>query len=223
MPIAFDVASGSRTNGTTSQSHSHTCSGSDRGLVVGVVGDSSDNITGATYAGVAMTLIAKALIGSARWCYLYYLGNPASGANNIVVTAGSSSHVEIDAASYTGVSQTGQPEAFQTTAGSAVVTTMNESVTTVTDNAWAAGIALGMAGTITAGSNTVVRRNQLLGASIDSGAAVSPAGSRQLTHNMPSGNAMGAILLALAPSGGSGGGSVKSGLNFFYRKGNGNV
>jgi hypothetical protein len=205
MAITFDAASNSRTNGTTSQSHSHTCTGSDRALVVGVVGAVSDNITAATYNGVAMTLISKSDIGSSRFCYLYYLGNPASGSNTIQVTASSSSHVEIDAASYRGVSQTSQPEAFQVTTGSPAATTMNSSVTTVTDNSWVIGIALGMAGTITAGANTVVRTSNLLGAIIDSAAPVTPAGARTLTHNMPSSNGMGAILLALAPSVGGGG------------------
>lgn len=66
---------------------SHTCSGIERVLVVGV-GVGGTTPTGVTYRGVAMTL-AVSETGIAPKTYLYYLNNPPTGAGNIVVTLAS--------------------------------------------------------------------------------------------------------------------------------------
>lgn len=204
MAIAFDAASNGRTGSGTSHTVSHTCSGADRFLLVGVIGDGADKITGVTYNGAAMSLVAKALLGSARWGYLFGLAAPSTGANDIIASASSASFIEICAASYTGVNQTGQPEASATDAGTTGVSSRTSSVTTVTDNAWAVEIAFGQSGTITAGASTTRRTTNLVGAFLDSGGAVTPAGSRALVFNQASSGGVGAVIAAIAPASGGG-------------------
>lgn len=160
MAIAFNTASMDYTSGSvTSKTASHTCSsGSNRVLLVSVAGNNttSDVITGATYNGVSMTLIAKHGHGggNSRYTYLYGLLAPATGANNIVVSASSSTYIFICAADYTGVKQTGLPDAYQTGTGS---TNLSLSVSTTDDNCWGIMISQGYPGPPTAVSGCTRR------------------------------------------------------------------
>lgn len=117
MAIAIDAASEvNLTSNLTSHTLAHTCSGTDRILLVGVsVLDSPyDVVTGVTYNGVSMSLIGKKFRTSNRGTYLYSLIAPSTGSNNIVVSCSSSVRVSIDGVSFTGVAQSGQPESFNT-------------------------------------------------------------------------------------------------------------
>ena len=201
MAIAFDASSGVWAGGVTSQTVSHTCTGSDRCLVVNVVVDGTDTCTGVTYNGVAMTQTGKVLAGSYRYIYVYTLLAPATGANNIVASISSSGFLEVNAASYTGVAQTGQPEATVTNSGSSGASTLTTTVTTLTDNAWAVMSVLGTAGALAAGAGTTKRASSLVGGVFDSGAAITPAGAAPLIFTMASAE-MGAISVSLAPSAG---------------------
>lgn len=92
--IAFDAAS----NGTTGTT-SHTCAaGSSLIVTVKVTG----TVSSVTYNGVSMTMLRSQLsVAGDKYLYVYYLSNPSTGANNIVVTGGSI--LFMAAASYTGV------------------------------------------------------------------------------------------------------------------------
>ena len=107
MAIALDVGtSGGNNGGGTSHTYSHTCTGSNLILFVGVsTNSSSDLITGVTYNSVAMTLVDKQAGTSTNYSYLFYLINPATGANNVVVSASSSTTIYSGAVSYTGAKQ----------------------------------------------------------------------------------------------------------------------
>jgi hypothetical protein len=79
----------------SSDTWSHTCSGSNRILVVGVnarglVSNTNTTVTGVTYNGVALTKIRHDSVDSGDTMRgrteLWYLIAPATGANNIVVT-----------------------------------------------------------------------------------------------------------------------------------------
>ena len=203
MSIAPDAVSGSFVNPGTSHTQAHTCSGANRALWVNVVGaDVTDLITGATYAGVPMTLVSKGR-GNGRWNYLFLLLAPATGTNNIVVTASASSYIEINGSSYTGVAQTGQPEAFAQNMASGSATSRSQSVTTLTDNSWVVGSVMGQSGSITAGAATTLRNTSLVGALVDSGGPVTPAGARALAVNAGS-NELTLIVAAMAPAGAGG-------------------
>lgn len=119
--IAFDsVATGAytQTSGITTQSWSHTCSGSDRVVFAAInVGIDAAHQTPyssytrtVTYDGVAMTSLGAVDSGSptyhAGWVELFYLMNPPTGAKTVAVTLGSGTNVLAlggSSVSYTGV------------------------------------------------------------------------------------------------------------------------
>jgi len=156
MAIAFNAATDGGNNGgsTNSLTFAHTCgAGADRLLVVGVAGDSAggfDDITGVTYNGVAMTLAKKELADSAssttRHAYQYFLVAPATGANNVVVSCTNNHYLLCGAADYTGMKQSGQPDATtsQETAVSAL--TQTTSITPIAASSWAALMEGGYSG-----------------------------------------------------------------------------
>ncbi len=101
--VTFDAESSGQGTSTT-VTISHTCTGSNLCLTVGV---STDNAapTGVTYNSVAMTKIADqdASAGNAS---LWQLVGPATGANDIVVTVASSDEIVAGGQSFTNVHQT---------------------------------------------------------------------------------------------------------------------
>lgn len=140
MAVAFDATSYSGNQTVTPYSWSHTCSGSDRVLIVGVtVMDPTGNaptVTGVTYNGVALTQIQ-----SNGWddagsfylrSYLWRLIAPATGANTVQVTLSAAPNTSIGGAvSVTGAHQT-TPETgtagTNNITGSAISTTLGSTV-----------------------------------------------------------------------------------------------
>jgi hypothetical protein len=108
VAVAFDLATGSGGNGTgTSRTFSHTCTGSNLCLYVGVNYSSDPGASrSATYGGVAMTKIAELYTGGGYNAVLYRLVAPASGANDVVVSQTNAVGGSFVAASFTGVHQT---------------------------------------------------------------------------------------------------------------------
>lgn len=145
VPVLDASAISSVTSGS-SATFAHTCTGSDLTLVVGVMIGDSDNTIGKTITGVTYNSVAMTSIGVTRGfsntgtgiVYMFYLGNPATGANNVVVTfntsldAGdrvtsiSSSYTGTDTASPLGGVATG-PAAGETISA-AVTTTRSDSL-----------------------------------------------------------------------------------------------
>lgn len=140
MPIAFDaVSDGGLANGT-SQNWSHTCTGSDLFLVVGIKLYGTLDITSVTYNGVAMTEIGNiANPNEATYAVLYGLIGPGTGSNTVAIARTSSNFIASGAASYTGVSQSGQPEANGTDSDG-LSSTCDPTATVVSSNAWLAGV-----------------------------------------------------------------------------------
>ena len=118
IPAYFDnAADGGNNNGSTaSLTYAYTVgSNSNRLLLVNVVGDPSvDNISSVKYAGTSLSLLAKVQTPSDGWHYLYYLLAPATGTNNVVITAGSSHFLISEASSWYNVAQSGQPGTYKT-------------------------------------------------------------------------------------------------------------
>jgi len=142
MAIAFDNSiSVNKTSATTHTQSFTVGTGENRGIVVGVAtfGGDSDFISSVTYNGVTLTDAgAKAdepLSGLST--QLFYLANPASGANNIVVNMTTSKGVVICASSYEGVHQTEMLDGTGTLGAN--VTTNTVSVTTADDDSWLVG------------------------------------------------------------------------------------
>lgn len=144
MAIARDsVTSGTAASGNPTLTFSHTCNGSNRILFVGAAGGNTgvaiDDITGATYAGVSMTLISKTFVLADRYRYLFYLVAPATGANNVVISSSTSGFIAGNSLSYTGANQSGQPDSFAVNQATAASLTVITSV--VASNCWMVMVA----------------------------------------------------------------------------------
>lgn len=198
-PIAYDsFASGGRNLSTTSVTLSHTCTGSDRILLVGVHTETSvDQISGVTYAGVAMTRVGTVLTTGSERDYLYILVAPATGANNIVVSASSTAIISCSSVSYTGARQSSQPDASGT--NTATTTAFTVSVTTTVNQCWLVG-TFSSSGTVSAVLPAVRRANlaSTYATMFDSNGMVLTAGSDSIQTSGSSG-IWGGVVAAIAP------------------------
>lgn len=177
-----------------SESFSHTCSGNNRLLVVVVNLDNNpgqgDVLTGVTYGGVAMTLIQKILGAGTtytnRYSYMFYLLNPASGANNIVITTSISTRMDAVSASYNGVLQSGQPDAFNDVS-TANVASKTLATTIVNNNSWLVSAVISAAQTSSPSAGVTLRNGSVAGADIgigDSNGGLAP-GSHSMSWTTP--------------------------------------
>lgn len=188
MAISVDTTSSSSV-GVGSQSWSHTCTGSNLILYVGVWNQnaSSSTVTNVTYNGVAMTRVGAIPYFTGAGCtYLYRLVAPATGTNTIAVTVSGNFTVACGA-SYTGASQTGQPDAGPDTQnGGGSAASLTSTIVTSHNNSWMIA-AFGTEGSApTAGTGATKRiqnaSNTALGL-YDTNAAITPAGSTSMTVN----------------------------------------
>jgi|WetSurMetagenome_2_1015567.scaffolds.fasta_scaffold353402_1 hypothetical protein len=93
--------SGTAAADTGALTFSHTVAvGTHRCLVVGA-GSSQNGLSGATYDGVAMTLLGT-LLGEGH-SYIWYMVDPPEGAHDVVVSASPVTHVMAGAVDFTGV------------------------------------------------------------------------------------------------------------------------
>lgn len=192
--IAFDAAVGkpnTTTNSGTPLTWNHTVTGSNTILFASVFSTiGSDNVSGATYNGVAMTLVGKAT-QSNYYNYLFYLINPATGTHQVSVSFISGSNDESGgvSASYTGAKQSGQPDAYHS------ATLLNgisitDSVTSVAANSWfvSSGFKVNQAADITAGTGLTKRAGSLTNGISDAlgigdSNSAQPAGAYSMTWN----------------------------------------
>jgi len=205
--ITFDnsIDGGNNGGSTASLTYSFTVgSGSNRLLVVNLIGDTSaDDISSVTYGGTPMTRIGKVQAPSNNWQYQYYLLNPASGSNNVVITAGSSHFLISQAASWFNVKQSAQPDAFTTNTAPVASTSTSTSLTTVAAGSlvvqglWSYGHLAG--GT---GATPIVIDTAIGGAGIfaSSGSPVSPAGNVSMTTISDGTQSTGVIMTSFAPA-----------------------
>jgi len=202
MAIQLDATSQSTESNTSSKTLSHTCSGSDRILfVAGYIRGNGIVPTGATYAGQNMTKIGSNLVVSTNYydkIFLYYLINPPTGANNIVVNFSSSNYNCIAGVSYTGAKQSGVPDA-STENGPTSTQTLTTNLTTIANNCWTLLVGISVNGSVVAGSGTTKRADFVNGAIFDSNGAISPAGSTSLSFSNTNTENKAAIMISFAP------------------------
>lgn len=201
MAIAFDAYKAQvGAEPGTSITSSFTISGSDRGLLVGVFNqNASYRITGVTYAGVAMTLVDTQKNGTNNeYIGLYYLANPTTGANNIVVSASSSIYMYLQAVSLTGVSQASMLNTSAKNQANAV-TSISVTPTTTADDCWAVSMVRNDTGSITDSTNFSIRGAANSIQIGDSNASVGTAGSKTVTAGGPSGK-MAIVTAMIAPA-----------------------
>lgn len=209
MAIAFDAKTGMVTGSSTTPNTTHTCTGSDRIVWVGISIRSTRTITTApTYDGVTMTQSGSTSGTTGITNYLYYLVAPSTTAGAVVTaTQSASDYWSMTVISYTGASQTGQPDATSV-GGPSTATSYSQSVTSVADNCFAVLYGDNNSGaSLTAGSNTTIRNQPevaFTGAFIaDSTAAKTPAGTFTLAFTAASGTAA-CCMASFSPSGGGG-------------------
>lgn len=200
--IAFDSSAvGALVNPGTSSTWAHTVgAGANPILFVGVFGDvaTTGKISGVTYNGVAMTLIGSVRAPSDRWVYLFYLVNPTTGTNNVVVSASASIAIQGMSSSFTGVNQTGQPDASTTNTTGASVSHLIGTLTTVAANCWTVAIYKSMATVVAAGTGTA-RQNQNSTLIFDSNGPIGTPGSSTLQGNSNSNSNQAIVMASFAP------------------------
>lgn len=216
MAIAYDASSRGAVAAGTSITFSHTCTGADLALFVGVqYFDDDSSAPTATYNGVSMTLVVEATsteLGSFQRERLFVLVAPATGSNNVVVSFGATVVAgEAQAASYTGVDQTTPTEASGSVSNGAASTSSPAcTATVVSSGAWLVGCvqqSLYYTGTITAGAGTTVRQSALACAFADSNGAVS-TGAQGLAYSSNTSTAWDGVVVAAVKAAGGGGGSA---------------
>jgi len=141
--IAFDAtANSSGVDGTdvTSVTFPHTVVSNTNGIIVVpcAVTDAVEadrNISTITYNGVGLSLIGKGVVDTIH-VEMWRLVAPATGANNVVVTAGGTADfIACGSVSLIGVDQASPVDVFDTDNFNNS-TTPSLSITTVADNAW---------------------------------------------------------------------------------------
>jgi sugar (pentulose or hexulose) kinase len=215
MAIAVDSTSSGRSpSGTSAHSWDHTCSGSDRLLIVGIMAppdSGSYNVTNVTYNGVSMTKLGtqiKVSGGTADWWIsLYGLLAPATGTNTVSFT--SSNSLAACAVSYTGVSQSGLPDSSnQANSGGSNVSTFTLSTTVSASNCWLVAAFRGFNQETViwnGGAGTTKRVGSLGGTNpyfhiIDSNGTVG-TGSQSLIMDRSSGSERcGGVIISIAPA-----------------------
>lgn len=220
MAIAFDGQSGGATTGTSlTVSHTITTGGANTVLVAYVVAGGGAAPTSVTYNGTAMSQVGGSVnpvdLSNGGTCYAYYLFNPASGTHDIVSSYASSDNLQTVAASYTGVTSTGFPNAqAKNASGAGTFTSTSVTVTSVTtDNCLvvAVGLADTTPATYTAGANTVKRASQSFITYFEADAPTSPAGAKTLNFSISGGGARGGMAgFAMPPAVASGPANVKT-------------
>lgn len=148
MAIAFDAASseGYKVGAVDPETYSHTCTGSNRFLAVGVftLKASGGGPVSVTYNGTSMTQHPSSpdQYRADVWPQMFYLVAPSSGTNNVSLSWGFvPGEVASVSSSYTGVDQTTPVETTGSTKYTANTTTGSVSMTSTTNNAWFVGVA----------------------------------------------------------------------------------
>jgi hypothetical protein len=205
-PIAFDSASAAPyQEGSATETWSHTVSGTNTVLIA--CGASYNNdFAGATYDSVAMTQIEDVpatAYGASTYIACYGLLSPPTGTHSVVLSrAGSYLWMEGLAESFSGVSQSGLPDAVLVDHQTAVNPYVG-TLSTVANNAWGVVYALNNTPSVSAGSGTTLRQSDVTGSETvigDSAGPWSPAGSHSLSLVSTTASDWDAILVSLAPA-----------------------
>lgn len=212
MAVAFQSsADGGYTGSGTTRTFGITCTGSDMYLLVGSWTRSSgaNAVSGVTFdiGGVATAMTALGTevspADNSGTEYIRFwglaIGSGAGSSKNVVITCPTGMESIAFAVSYTGCSQTGQPDA-SSNQSMTTQTNTTASVTTVADNSYTVVLARNASGSGSAGTNATFRTYGLSSSGtgcFDRG-TLSPAGSYSLTVNHSS-NKAGYQMVSIKP------------------------
>ena len=204
MAIVLDTSTSGSSNSTAQLTFAHTCTGANLYLLE-FVWTNQTSITSCTYGSVTMTKLKESsAITNDRHIYVYGLADPATGANNMVVTPSATGQVYTAAISYTGCLGT-QPDASATGVVTVGNTTITGTLTTIVNNCWTAmGVVSGLKDNLgdgSAGANTTWRNTMGSNGGIyDSNGALS-IGSHSLVATLTASQTddMAQVIVSLAP------------------------
>lgn len=154
--IGFDTSAKDAGSGASSRTFAHTVNTSNEILIVCAFSNQVSNpITGVTYNGVSMTAIGTFQSGTgAGGLIFYYLLNPATGTNNVVVSQTGTNYLLGASASYVTAKQSGQPDS-QAQGEPGTTTTITLTTTVVAANCWLIAAATSSGGTGYTASGTM--------------------------------------------------------------------
>jgi hypothetical protein len=204
MAIARDAHTGATNTGVSSLSFNITVSGSDRLILIGVWcnNSASDTTQTVTVNGKGATRLVYSGTAGIGWDSVWGLIAPDTGTHPVVITMSGVPTWGIIgcAASYTGVNQTGLPDATQVQTSTAA--TVTGTITTVADNSWVFAMAGGGVYALAASTGF-----NLLNApeattyrmSGDSNGAVTPAGNYSMSVTTTAGWTTHMDMVSFAP------------------------
>jgi len=177
--IALDASTDGGNNGgsATTLTFSHT-TGSGASRILFVDAQAGDTINSVTYNGVSMTSV----VSSGNFA-IFCLVAPASGANNVVITANSSVNIIGKAVSYTGAAQTCTLDSTKVQINNGISNGSWQGITntSVTDNSWMViATTKTFTGQISAGGGTTQRQSSNVNFLGDSNGVIHPAGTNTM-------------------------------------------
>jgi hypothetical protein len=157
MALAFDAVASGQANGTGPFTFSHTTSGANRLLVVGILIHAGGGltVTAVTYNGVAMTVIPSSEVIGTYAVSMYSLIAPASGTNTVSISVSSNAEIGFGSVSFTGADQTTPFGTANTATGTS--TTPSVTVSSATDEIVMDTGILFHSGTLSVGANQTSR------------------------------------------------------------------
>lgn len=201
MALSFDASAVGTVN-ASSLTFSHTCTGNNLVLFVGVgdiTGTGTWHITGVTYNGVAMTEISHTGNAGGEVAGLFYLINPATGIHNVVISSSTTDFLRGISSSYTGASQVSQPDSSNNNLVSPG-TSITTSTTVVAANCWLLSFVANSSALAMTGSTGVnATRNSVDNvASLGDSNGVVATGSQSQTWTFAS-ESVGMVIASVAP------------------------
>lgn len=175
-------------------------------IVAAVYRNNGGTLASPQWNGVAMTVSYSGQLPSTNRVYVWTILGGATGTNNLTFTG---SNADVVIASYSGVKQTGFPDASTSITPATLSGTQTATLTTIEDNAWQAlcffsadpsGVAAGT-------GSTLVQNQGGSSALFDSNAALTPAGSKSMSVSLTGSQRASVFSFSFAPDGGGGGGS----------------
>lgn len=215
--LAHDATTKQDSSGyVNSLTFSHTCTGSDLVLIVQVAcRTGSADITGVTYNGVSMTKEDDTENTNVCGVQTYSLINPATGANNVVISLGGYKLLTGVATSFSGANQTDAVEAINGS-NTGYSAAPSNAVTTITNDAIVIdGLNCQGARTVTVGSGQTERNNSdhsdgNLGQFVISTEPKTTAGSVTMSHSWTGDDNWAQSLLVVKPAAAASGSIAKT-------------
>lgn len=213
MAISYDNSTTSRVaSGSATVTLSHTISGSNTILFIGIENQNNGGFSTLTYAGnsFAGNLLASASNSATSNGYLYYIYAGAGTANIVVTRNATTAALYVFGASFAGVNQSmswtgGSPTDATTSGNGSGASSLTGTLTTLTDNSWTILVCEGDNAALSAGSGSTLRQTQQPGyvawGIADSNAPKTPAGSTSMTMNFGGGSGYNYAMASFSPAG----------------------